>query len=370
MDRWDFKEEPSRRAQQIRLYDSVEAVSGKWLTLWSEAGRPPWCHPAWVERWWTAFGRGRLSIAAVHAANSLDALVAFEMIGGEIRTASNEESPGVPVLARNRSAAQSVWTALLQSRRINVFPIEVDDLLYPALCRSIAAARYSTLVKSVGASPLVELESWPRYESQLSSKLRRELRRRWRSLTRQAVVSLELYDGSSRVDLLLQRCLDLEAASWKGQAGTAIASRPDALAFYRSLASWAAREGWLRMAFLVVDGRPVAFDLSLEANRSHYLLKTSFDRTFARFAPGSLLRHAMIHRAFSVGLRRYEFLGRDDPWKMEWTKNTRNRLQVRAFPASAKGRLEHAAFAVARRMRTLRRRGAPQYVKGRVDKDA
>ena len=34
--------------------------------------------------------------------------------------------------------------------------------------------------------------------------------------------------------------------------------------FYRRVAAWAAERDWLRLAFLRLDGRPLAFDLALE----------------------------------------------------------------------------------------------------------
>ena len=57
-----------------------------------------------------------------------------------------------------------------------------------------------------------------------------------------------------------------------------------------------------------------------------------------------LLRHEMIARAFGEGLRSYEFLGADEPWKLEWTSAVRRRDLFQAFAPTARGRFEHAAF--------------------------
>ena len=82
--------------------------------------------------------------------------------------------------------------------------------------------------------------------------------------------------------------------------------------FYTDVARWAADRGWLRLAFLRVDGTPLAFDFALEADGVHYLLKTGFVEAARALAPGVVLRFWMVRRAFQLGLTRYELLGTVD----------------------------------------------------------
>jgi hypothetical protein len=58
-----------------------------------------------------------------------------------------------------------------------------------------------------------------------------------------------------------------------------------------------------------------------------------------------ILRAEMLARAFSTGIRSYEFLGADEPWKLQWTQTTRRRTLFQAFAPTARGRVEWAAFA-------------------------
>ena len=154
-----------------------------------------------------------------------------------------------------------------------------------------------------------------------------------------------MLDGSDRLDQLLEEGFAVEAAGWKGARASAMVSRPETAEFYRRVAAWAADRGWLRLAFLRLDGQAFAFDFAVEEGDVHYLLKTGFDPAFGRFAPGMILRYEMLARAFSNGLRSYEFLGADEPWKLEWTQTTRPRGLFQAFAPSLRGQLEWAAFA-------------------------
>jgi len=190
--------------------------------------------------------------------------------------------------------------------------------------------------------------SWETYEGALSSRLRAELRRRRRRLGEHGEVSLEITDGRQRLASYLEEGFAVEAAGWKGRQGTAIASQPRTRQFYEGVARWAAGRGWLVLAFLRLDGRPLAFDLCLERSGVHYLLKTGYDPAFQEYAPGKLLRREMVARAFNGGLTTYEFLGTDQPWKLEWTTTRRSRVLVQAFRPSARGSLEWGAMALGR----------------------
>ena len=51
-----------------------------------------------------------------------------------------------------------------------------------------------------------------------------------------------------------------------------------------------------------------------------------------------LLRQEMLARAFAIGLEHYEFLGQDEPWKLEWADTTRELALFQAFaPSQASG---------------------------------
>jgi len=171
---------------------------------------------------------------------------------------------------------------------------------------------------------------------------------RRRKLEQRGEVTFEVSDGRERLDALLDEGFAVEAAGWKGTAGTAIASTAETERFYRGVAKWAAARGWLRLGFLRLGRRALAFDFAVEHAGVHSLLKTGFDPEFSRFGTGVILRYEMIARAFAEGLRCYDFLGDEAEWKLNWTTTVRERLRVQAFAPSIAGRAEWAAFAYGR----------------------
>ena len=217
------------------------------------------------------------------------------------------------------------------------------------------------MARPLERSPYVDTTGdWEAYVEERKSKFLRELRRRRRQLEAEGRFALEVHDGREQLIELLEEGFRVEAAGWKAARGTAILSQPATRRFYGDLACWAAKHGWLRLAFLRLDSRPMAFDFSIEHHGVHYLLKTGFDPAYGRFAPGMLIRHEMIARAFAEGLRRYEFLGADEPWKLKWTDAVRERSLLQAFAPTLRGEVERTAFAygrpLARRTLSLVRR--------------
>ena len=102
--------------------------------------------------------------------------------------------------------------------------------------------------------------------------------------------------------------------------------------------------GWLRLAFLRLDGRAIAFQLDLELRSGYYSLKIGYDPEFERVSPGKILAFTMVSRAVTAGLDAYELLGTDEPWKDRWTDRAREQVAFRAFSPSPAGRLASSTF--------------------------
>ena len=147
---------------------------------------------------------------------------------------------------------------------------------------------------------------------------------------------------------MLEDGFAVEASGWKGDNGTAIASGAETRQFYTGIARWAASRGWLRLAFLRLDGHPIAFQYGLEDGGTYYFLKGGYDAKYSRFSPGRLLLASLIERAFDNGLKRFDFGGADESFKREWANGRRELVHLQVFPPSVPGLIEWAAFAYGR----------------------
>jgi CelD/BcsL family acetyltransferase involved in cellulose biosynthesis len=316
------------------------ALVREWDRLARECDASPFVEPGWMTAWRRSFGSGALEVFTLRRGGRLCGLLPMERRRGGLASPTNAHTPHFEPLAQGFADAQALIGAALERSRasIRLEYLADDHHGLGALSTAVHEAGAGVSTQVLARSPYVDTRrELSAYEASLDAKLLREVRRRRRRLESQGPVELEVSDGGTRLDELLDEGLRIEGAAWKAAHGTAIASDAATLSFYRSVARWAADAGTLRLAFLRVDGRPLAFDLCLEQNRSHYLLKTGFDPSARALAPGIMIRWEMIARAFSEGLASYELLGKDEAWKLRWTAATRVRIAARAFAPSMPG---------------------------------
>ena len=322
-------------------HQSVDAIAAEWEALAESAGAPPFAYPGWFAAWYGAFGSGRPQVLAVRRDGELMAVVPLERRGGVARAAANWHTPLYAAPVRPGALAEVARTLFrIHARRLDLTLLDPRDPLVGAL----RSPRTSERV--VARQPWVDTRgAWDAYEAGLPRKMRKELRRQSRRLGEQGEVTVEFTRGGDALDALLAEGFRVEGSGWKTERGTAIASDPAVERFYRSVAGWADRRGWLTLAFLRVNGRAVAFDLHIEPGGATYVLKGGFDPDWARFSPGNALTCASLQRAFAdPGLQTYEFLGSDDAYKLSWSGMTRERVRLQVFPPTPIGSLERLAW--------------------------
>lgn len=347
----------------VETQTSLASTAAEWDELADRVDAPPFLRPGWIEAWWRAFGRGGLELVTLRRGGALAGLLPLQSHRRAVRSPTNWHTPEFALLAEDDEALRALARALFRAgrRRVSLGFLNGGE---PSLEVSVTAAQeagYRIHLRTLERSPYVAIEgAWADYERRVRKHRLTEARRRRRRLEEQGELVVEVADGSERLDALLEEGFRVEASGWKSERGTAIVSRPETRAFYTDVARWAAERGWLRLAFLRLDGRPLAFQYLIEAGGSVYFLKGGYETEYARFAPGTLLAQETLARAFAAGLRTYEFLGTEEPFKLEWTDLVRERIGLEAFAPSAPGLAEWAAFAyarpVAKRARGLLRR--------------
>jgi CelD/BcsL family acetyltransferase involved in cellulose biosynthesis len=326
---------------------AVEGVRDEWDRLADRTGAAPFLRPGWIEAWWRAFGAGRLEVLREEENGRVRALLPVRRWHGALSSPSNSHSPRFGLLREDRDAGAALLDELFGRRPAQV-SLGFLGALGPGLEELTEAAEtagYRSLQRTLERSPFVTVDGdWEGYERSLDGNVRRDLRRCRRRLEELGRVTLDVEHDTANLD----EALAVESMGWKRTAGTAIVSAPRTAHFYTEVARWAAASGRLRLIFLRVDGRPVAFHLALEDDRTYFPLKGGFDPAFRAQSPGRLLIHATLERAFAVGLRRYEFLGGFDAYKLRWATEAYDRVLFQAFAPSPVGRARWAAFAYGR----------------------
>ena len=328
---------------------SPDELREEWDSLADRTGAPPFLRPGWIEAWQRAFGRGELTALTVTRDGRLAGVLPLDARGGVLASPTDWQTPLFGPVAEDSDAAAELGRDLLARarRRADLWFLSPDGLGLRECVAAADAAGCRRIVRTIARAPYVPVEGpFEEYMGGLDRKFRKEIGRLWRRLEDRGEVRVTYEDGSEGLDGLLAEGFRLEGSGWKERAGTAILSVP------------AAERGWLALAFLRLDGRPIAFDLCLEVDRVTYVLKGGFDVEERKHGPGTLLTHHGIERAFELGLDSYELLGQADDYKRSWTSLTRERVRLQAFPRSLAGGGEYLAWAYGRPLVKRLRGGA------------
>lgn len=129
----------------------------------------------------------------------------------------------------------------------------------------------------------------------------KDLRRRQRRLAEGGVVSLETVTQGPALARAVEIFLDVEAAGWKGTAGSAMACRTAHAAFARAVFRAEGGPVGIRADILSRDGTTLAVSLALVAGGTAYLLKTAYDETARAFAPGLVLEAEIVRALHADG---------------------------------------------------------------------
>jgi CelD/BcsL family acetyltransferase involved in cellulose biosynthesis len=331
----------------VEVNNRIDPLAAEWERLAQHLKASPFLWPGWVDAWWRAFGVGTLQILAVYQNGRLAGVLPLRRYRGALSSTTNAHTPLFGFLAANEAAAEKLAQALVSqnARCIDLSRLPSTDAGVSLARAAADAAGYRVFAESTQVAPYVVIDRpWDEYENGLSKSLRKPLRRRQRRLEEEGRLTLDVSDGTERLDKLLEEGFRVEGSGWKDAEGTSINAHPATRSFYTEAARWAAERGFLRLAFLRLDARTLAFNYCLESDRTHYSIKTGYDPTYARFSPGKVLQHLMLARAFSEGLAIYDFGGAVEPYKQQYTDAYRELQSLRMFAPTPLGFLDRKAF--------------------------
>jgi len=340
------------------VVDRIEEVTGiaevadEWEALAESVGASPFARPGWFAAWESAFERaGTARVLCSRRGRRLTGAIPFIRGRGRLGSPTNWHTPVFTATASDDRALGTLAEALLGSAPsvLDMAFLDAGDPLLERL-RSAAARRGRLLIdRTVLRSPFIRLDGdFESFEASLDAKFRRESRRRRRKLEGEGKLSVHFEDGSARLERLLEEGFVVEGSGWKTARGTAIAQSAATTRFYREVAHWAADRGALQLGFVRLDGRALAFSYSIVSAGVVHVVKVGFDQAFARYAPGTILTREAIARAYERGQRRYDFLGDDDRYKLDWTDAIDERVRLQAFGRTARGLAGFAAWGYGR----------------------
>ncbi|MFT4026072.1 MAG: GNAT family N-acetyltransferase [Novosphingobium sp.] len=205
---------------------------------------------------------------------------------------------GTPLIARGHE--QAFWRELLawadrnsgSALFLHLCELVLDGPVFKALTKVIAEQKRLGAIVHRQERAMLASEDTPEayFTASLSGKKRKELRRQLNRLGEEGAVAFERRDDDLGLIEWTQAFLDLEAAGWKGKAGSALSLAEDTSKLFRSALAGAAAQGRLERLTLTLNGKPIALLANFLCAPGAFSFKTTFDESYAKFSPGVLLQ--------------------------------------------------------------------------------
>ena len=328
--------------------DSFAGLEPLWNRLLEEAGIDyPFLTHLWVHTWWECFGAGKkLHVLLVKDGSEVIAIAPLMLTRRKFYSVplrclefiANVHTPRFDFIVIRRPAEvyRAIWASLAHQKKLwdvlLLCQVPADSPTLEEISRLAGEENLHWGQWRSADSPYLPIrESWDNYFKQLHSKHRANVRRRLKRLSELGEVEMERISAEGQLASALEDGFRIEGAAWKDQNGTSISAQPESRLFYTKLAQRFAQHGWLRLYFLAVAGQRVAFHYSLCYNNKVYLLKPGYDPQHASCSPVNLLCYLFLQNAFDNGVSEFDFLGVNDEWKLQWTRNTRGHYWMFVF---------------------------------------
>ena len=333
----------------------VEQIAGEWRRLCDESGdEEVFYRPEWAQAYLQAFDpKAEVIVISAWAGERLRGIlplvrrrtflsgfpVATLTIPANVHSlrASLTVCPG----EEGEAALKALWQAAINLPGWDLIDVAnvvegngLDRLVTLAKadrCRTARKRTSQTLYLPIAssASSASDKAAQPPWLAGTRPKFRSHLRRAKRQLEEQGTLKLKHYSGADPE--ALKKFYDLEASGWKGEEGTAIQCHPSTRQFYDSVAQAAARDGYLSLDFLELNGKPIAGHFGFNLRGRYFLAKAGYDEAFRRHGPGQLLVNEILSQTPERGLREFDFVGPATWDESRWASARRTNYRVFIF---------------------------------------
>lgn len=354
-----------------RLTDLKELTTA--TAAWSRIdGNVPFRSHTWLATWWACFGEnaaaGSLSNAELLALTvhdpATDQVVgiapwflertatggrAIRWLGSGVVCSDYVNVLCLPGYEEGVAVALAQWLesdACPQWDVLELSAVDENDRVVSRLIEELEQRGASSHARSGPTCWRILLPaSWDEYLTRLSKTRRKRTRgiiRDWFESGRAELVTL---DNANDLPEWLATFEDLHQRRRQslGQPGCfATSAFAD---FLREVTPRLFQQGKFLFTQLRVDGQPVAMDFNLLGETAVYAYQGGVDPDELDCQPGHLITIAQLRQAIEQGVREYDFLQGDEPYKHNWRATPTETMDVRVVPNRTRARIAHVVWA-------------------------
>lgn len=172
--------------------------------------------------------------------------------------------------------------------------------------------------------------SFSEYFKNLPRIHRKDTSRNKRRLQDLGRLVFHIKNDTEDLEKYLELYYEVRKKSWKAEEKDS--------SFIRNVTKFFAEKGWLRLAFLFLNGTVIACDKWLVWNQKGYAWDGLYDLKFSNYSPGKVLESDIIEYMIDIEKVNEIDLGEgDEIYKKRWTPKRRERKGITIFNNNIKG---------------------------------
>jgi CelD/BcsL family acetyltransferase involved in cellulose biosynthesis len=366
---------------ELRLHTDLASVPAL-VPAWTElAAGQLFRSPDWLLPWWDQYGsRGgpnrRLALVEVRDTATLALLpawseprgrrVRFELLGsGEVCSdhlgvlVRRDLEAGVRrELSQRLARAIRTEFAELEGGPVRWREFEFDgvdraDQATATFLDDLRTAGMITLPRSVPAAWRIDLpESWEAFLERLSKGHRKQVRRLERTLNDSGRAVWRTVRSPEELPRGLEILVDLHQRRRRSLGEPGRFASELFRNFIFAVAERLLRAGALRLGWLELDGSPAAVEFHARAGETIFAYQSGLDPERLDDEPGRLAFVAVLREAIAEGVRTFDLLRGDEPYKSHWRARPEPLVRWQVLPGGAGDQVRAAC----RRFRDAARR--------------
>ena len=345
-----YKKKLNKKQLQIQVVQSFEELkfhANKWNQLTFEAPQQlPMSSIAWVSSYFEHYLENDESWACLFAYDG-DELVGVMPLVIKLRrllgfkfallgTHRSAQTCSIDLLTKQ--GQENIIIPCLIDAAIEYFPYQVGIIFdrLPENSPTIGVLEKLsgfTLTKeldSVGAFLRIR-DNFAEYRGSLSGNFRSNLNKAAKKLHKLPDVKFSFLSENKATAEYLTQLIEVEAKSWKKDAGTAITDSLTAVAFYQSLTQRLSNAGFLEWQILEAEGKTIAINLAIRLKRLILIWKLAYDPAYSKCSPGSLLLEEAVKLACESKDIDEINLMTDHTWYDNWKMEKRSYYNLRLY---------------------------------------
>lgn len=170
------------------------------------------------------------------------------------------------------------------------------------------------------------------YIAALPKKIRKDVPYCRRRLQKMGNLEFKLIRNQGSIDDYMELYYWVYSKSWQRREGVGPT-------FHRDLAKLAAKNGWLRLGFLFLDGTPISAQFWMTCSNNSFILKTVYNQDYRKYSPGKILTAEMMKYVIDIDkVKTVDYVQGDEPYKKDWTPKRRKRKGLLVFNNNIKGK--------------------------------